>query len=144
MTATATTAAHPQQTTVRARRLTRAAGVAGGTLVNAVIWLIATALGVDFVLTDSTGTGVVDLPTTVIFTVIFGLLGWGSLALLERFTRRGLAIWTVLAVAVVLASMVPIFLVQATTGTQVALVLIHLAVGAALIPAARRYPKYQR
>ncbi len=122
----------------RARRRIRAAAVGGTVLANTLLWLGADALGVDFVLTDSAGTGVVGLVPTIAFTVIFALLGWGTLALLERFTRRARTIWTVLATVVLLLSMVPIFLEQATTGTRTALVLIHLAVAAVLIPALRK------
>jgi hypothetical protein len=54
-----------------------------------------------------------------------------------RFTSRGTAIWTVLAVVVLLASYVPVFLVEATTATRVALLAVHTA-GGVLIAAFRR------
>ena len=120
------------------RRIARGTAVVGAMALNAVLWGIASLLGADFVLTDSTGTGVVNLPVAVIFTAIFGLLGWGTLALLERFTGRAVAIWTGLAVAVALLSIVPIFLEGASTATRVALTVLHLAVAAVLVPAFRR------
>jgi hypothetical protein len=36
----------------------------------------------------------------VVFALIFSLLGWGVPALLEHYTRRARAIWSVLAAAV--------------------------------------------
>lgn len=119
------------------RPVRRAAAVVGAAAVNAVLWGVASAFGVDFVLSDSTGTAVITLPVAVIATAVFGLLGWGSLALLERFTRHARVVWVWLAVAVAALSVVPIFLEQATVGTQIALTVLHLVVPAVLIPAFR-------
>ena len=139
-TTTATITAAPSATRSAAtqRRVRRATAVVGASATNAVLWGAAAAAGVDFRLADSAGSGVVTLPVAVIFTAVFGLLGWGSLALLERFTRRARAIWTALAVAVALLSIVPIFLEQATSGTRIALTVLHLAVAVVLVPAFRR------
>ena len=121
------------------RRLRRATAIVGATALNGLLWGVSSALGADFVLTDSTGTGVVTLPVALIFTAVFGLLGWGTLALLERFTRRrAQAIWTALAIAVTLLSIVPIFLEGATSATRAALTVLHLAVAAVLVPLFRR------
>jgi hypothetical protein len=121
------------------RRLRRATAIVGATALNGLFWGAATALGVDFVLTDSMGTAAITLPVALIFTALFGLLGWGTLALLERFARRrAMAIWTALAIAGALLSIVPIFLEGATAGTRAALTVLHLAVAAVLVPAFRR------
>lgn len=45
---------------------------------------------------------------------------------------RAKAIWTALAAVILALSFAPIWLVQATTGTRIALVVIHVAV--ALLP----------
>jgi Family of unknown function (DUF6069) len=123
------------------RRTIRAGAVAAATLTNGLLWLAAAALGVDFVLSDSVGTVVIGLGTTLVATLIFGLLGWGTLAVLERLTVRAATVWTVLASLVAVVSLVPIYLEGATTGTKVALALIHLAVAAVLVPAMRINPK---
>jgi hypothetical protein len=68
------------------------------------------------------------------FTLQIGLVGWVVLALLERFTRRARAIWSTLAVIVLALSFAPIWLVGATTGTRAALVVLHIAVAAVLVP----------
>jgi hypothetical protein len=116
------------------RRRTRAAVVGGAVLATGVVWLAADALGADFTLTDYTGTATIGLPVVAVFTLIFGLLGWGTLATLERWTRHATTGWRWLATAVALLSLAPVFAEHATTGTKAALTLIHLTVAAVLIP----------
>lgn len=129
----------PAQSIARDRRVRRAAAVVTTVAVNAVLWAVAAAAGVDYVLSDSTGTAVIDLPVAVVATAIFALLGWGTLALFERITRRrAMAVWTTLAVGIALLSVVPVFLEDATAGTRVALTVLHLAVAAVLVPLFRR------
>lgn len=129
----------PAQSTTRDRRVRRAAAVVTTVAVNAVLWAVGAAAGVDYVLSDPTGTAVIDLPVAVVATAIFALLGWGTLALLERVARRrAMAAWTALAVGIALLSVVPVFLEDATAGTRVALSVLHLAVAAVLVPPFRR------
>ncbi|CAG6391998.1 DUF6069 family protein [Streptomyces cocklensis] len=125
-------------TTVHARRRARAVATGAATLLPAAVWLVAHALGAGFVLTDSQGTATIGLPVVLAFSLLFALLGWGSLALMERRIARAATWWTALAVTVALLSLVPVFVEQATGGTKAALALIHLAVAAALIPLLRR------
>ena len=133
----------PATTTGKARRRRlRAAAAIGAAVATSAIWLVASALGADFRLTDAAGSVVLNLPTIIGFTLWFAVLGWGSLALLERLTRRrptaARTAWTVLATAVTALSLVPIYLENATTGTEASLTVIHLTVAAILIPALRR------
>jgi cell division protein FtsL len=138
MTATITTPQAPRATTTHPRR-TRGIAVAASVVATGTIYVAARALGTDFKLTDpgKTETHQLILPEIVVFTVVFALLGWGALALLERFTRHAQAIWTALAGAVLLLSLVPIALEQATGDTKILLVVIHAAVAAVLVPAFR-------
>ena len=134
----ATSHTSPARTAAAQRRIHRGGAILAAMALNAVLWGIASLFGADFVLTDPSGTGVVTLFVAVIFTAIFGLLGWGLLAVLERFTgRRASAIWTGVAIAVALLSIVPIFLEGASTATRVALTVLHLAVAVVLVPAFR-------
>lgn len=119
--------------TVRTRVLALVATVAA----TGAVWLVARTAGVDFHLEDAQGSVVISLGVTAGFTLFCSLLGWGALALLERFTRRASVIWTRLAVGVVVLSFVPIFLETATAGTKASLFVIHLTVGAVLIPLLR-------
>ncbi|TMQ84004.1 hypothetical protein ETD83_41040 [Actinomadura soli] len=66
------------------------------------------------------------------------LLGWGAMAVLERFTRHARAIWGVLAAAVLVLSFVPIGIEEATASTRTMLTIIHIAVAVALLPLLRR------
>jgi hypothetical protein len=104
-------------------------------VVTLAVWLLGHLAGADYWITDSQGTVRIDALVTTQVTVVLGLVGWGVLALLERLTRYGTTVWTVLAAVVVVASMIPIVLVEATTATRFALAAVHLAVGAVLVPA---------
>lgn len=132
-TATTDAGASPVRARASARRRRRALGVVATLVVALAVWLVGRLSGADYWIADSQGTVRIDALVTTQVTVVLGLAGWAVLALLERLTRYGTAIWTVLATVIVAASMIPVFLVEATTATRVALVAVHLAVGA-LIP----------
>ncbi|MEO3929877.1 DUF6069 family protein [Micromonosporaceae bacterium B7E4] len=123
------------------RRL-RLGAVGAAVLVNSVIYLGGRAFGTDFVLTDPGNP--VPHPLIVaeiaVITAVFGLLGWGSLALLERFTRRARQIWAVLATVVLALSFVPLGIELATVDTKILLGVMHLVVAAALFPMLRQTP----
>lgn len=64
--------------------------------------------------------------------------GWGLLAALERLMARARTTWTVIAVAVLAVSLGGPFGGEATdTASRLALLAMHLAVGAVLIPGLR-------
>jgi hypothetical protein len=145
MTTTAqTTAAQTSTQTAAAQTARPAAGtraIAAGAAVvsSSALYLIAKAAGTDFALTDpgKAEPHALILPEIAVFALVVALLGWGTLALLERFTHHAKTIWAVLAGAVLVLSFVPIGLEQATTDTKIMLGLIHLAVAAALTPMLR-------
>ncbi len=103
---------------------------------------MAQILGIDLRVDPHNGqpAGPVGLPNVIGFTLVFSLLGWGVLALLERYARRARTIWTVLALAVLAISFVPVAYVEATAGTKTILSLMHLALASVLIPLLRRGP----
>ncbi|MFC1430376.1 DUF6069 family protein [Streptacidiphilus sp. N1-3] len=135
---TASSTAPPSVPRVRPASRRRAGAIGAAVLATAAVWLVADALGADFVLTDSTGTATISLPVTAVFTLVFGLLGWGALAALERWTRHAPRTWRWLAAAVTLLSLIPLLAEHATGGTKAALALIHLTVAAVLVPALPR------
>ncbi|MEH1166294.1 DUF6069 family protein [Micromonospora sp. CPCC 205539] len=142
MTSTATAPVHPKARALTAttlRRRQRALGVGAAVIANSLLYLAARAAGTDFTLTDPGATQAhpLILPEIAVFSLVFALLGWGSLALLERITRHARVIWSVLAGAVLVASFVPIFIEQATVGTRIMLCVLHLVVAAALVPMLR-------
>lgn len=123
---------------------TRALAVVAAVVVDAVIWLVAHGpFDLDLRIPDgpgSTSTSELPFPTVVVAVAVVSLLGWGLLALLERFAPgRARTVWTVVAVAVVVLSLfAPLFSEGLSAGNRVTLVLLHLTVGAVLIPAFRR------
>lgn len=135
---TATPLPLPVRTDRARRRRGRAAAALGAALATSTVWLVGHTLGVDYVLRDSMGEATISLPVVIVFTLVFGLLGWASLALLERFTRHARTAWTALAAAVALLSLLPLLPEHATAGTKVTLSLVHLTVAAVLVPVLRR------
>ncbi|HEY9368810.1 DUF6069 family protein [Streptomyces sp.] len=122
---------------------TRALAVVATVVADALIWLLAhSVLDIDLRIPDgpgSTTTSELYLPAVLIGSAVVALLGWGLLALLERFTGRAKPVWTGVAVLVLLLSLfAPLFGAGLTAGNRVTLVLLHLTVGAILVPAFRK------
>ncbi|MEV1329864.1 DUF6069 family protein [Micromonospora costi] len=138
-TATIAASAYAPSHTTRTRRRQRALGVATAVVATSLIYLVARAAGTDFTLTDPGGTRShpLILPEIATFSLVFALLGWGSLALLERLTRHAHVLWGGLAATVLLASFIPIFLERATVDTRVMLCVLHVVVALALLPMLR-------
>jgi hypothetical protein len=67
-----------------------------------------------------------------------GLLGWLLLAILDRRSSRARAAWTGAALLVLAASLALPLIAAATTSAAIALIVLHLVVGAAVIPAMAR------
>jgi hypothetical protein len=112
----------------------RLATSAGAMLVAAAGFAVLDSMaGID--LAAQTGATIthITLPAAVIAAAVFAAAGWGSLALLERFTTRGRTIWTALAVAVLLLSLLAGPAAGITNGAKAGLALLHLAVGAVII-----------
>jgi hypothetical protein len=101
-----------------------------------LVWVVGEpVLGNDLVVVQP-GQPAQDLGLAAVVTVTLGagLLGWATLALLERLTRRGTLIWTVLAAVVLLLSFGPVAGVEATGGTKAVLTVMHIVVCAVLLP----------
>lgn len=129
----------PRDTTpapTRRRALTAVTAVAATT----VVWLLAKAALADGPrIPDGPGattTSELYLPAVMISVAVVALAGWGLLAALERLRPdRARTIWTAVAVAVVLLSLTgPVLGQGLTAGNRIALVCLHLTVGAVLIP----------
>ncbi|MGY1434629.1 DUF6069 family protein [Streptomyces reniochalinae] len=135
-------ASHSATRTVSPVR-TRALAVVGAVVLAALIWVLADpVLGVDLRTPDgpgSTTTSELALPVVIVSVAVLSLVGWGLLALLERLTGRARTVWSAIACAVVVLSLfAPLFSAGLSGGNRVALVCLHLAVGAVLIPAYRK------
>ncbi|MGQ4732781.1 MULTISPECIES: DUF6069 family protein [Streptomyces] len=119
----------------------RAIAVVGGTVAALVVWGIGKASGAELEVIQTKGdpameVGFAAVTAAALFT---SLIGWGVLALLEKFApAKSVLIWTVLASAVAVLSIFPVLSAEASDGTKAVLPLVHLAVAAVVIPLMRR------
>ncbi|MCK9929746.1 DUF6069 family protein [Frankia sp. Mgl5] len=122
--------------TISANLRLRAVGVGAAVVAAAIVWAIAKAADVEFLVKQGEGNAPteVGLGIVIVMALVAALLGWGVLILLERFLSRGTAIWTGLAVLVLLLSFAPVLSADATTGTKLSLVIMHVVVAASVIP----------
>ncbi len=120
----------------------RAGALAVGTALVAttLLWTVAQIFDIEMRVDPGNGQPpqVVSLPLTAAVTLAVSLLAWGVRALLGRLTHRAAAVWTVLAVIVLLASFLPLLGAEATGAAKAILTLMHVAVAAVLIPALGR------
>jgi hypothetical protein len=120
--------------------------VGGAVLSTAALWIIARILGIDLRVDPRNGQppGEIALPFAAAMALVVALLGWGTRALLGRFTRHAARVWTAVAGVVLVVSFLPILAVGATGGTKAILALMHLAVAACLVPVFGRSRNYAR
>jgi Family of unknown function (DUF6069) len=113
--------------------------VAGGTLGALAVWAIAEwVVGLDLrVPAFSSGQPPQELSAAVVAVAgaVGGLAGWGALAVLERVTMNAARVWVVVAPVALLASMgAPLSGHGVNAGDRMALIGMHLAVAAVVIP----------
>lgn len=115
----------------------RALAIVGAAAGALLVWFIAQQTAGDLQVKSGSSTQTVGAIAVVVTVVFAGLVGWGLLALLERFAERARTIWTVVAVLVLLLSLIgPLGGTDA--GTKVSLVILHLLVGSVIITAFTR------
>jgi hypothetical protein len=116
---------------------TRALCAAGGALAAALAWIVEVPL-LGIHLNVRFGTGHVQtIPVGQVIGVAAAasLLGWLLLALLQRRTRHARLLWTNIALAALAASLALPLAAATTTSAAAGLIMMHLTVGAAVIPA---------
>ncbi|MEO3784044.1 DUF6069 family protein [Actinocorallia sp. B10E7] len=123
--------------------LLRGSAVIAAVLADVLIWIVADVfLESDLRIPDgpgTTATSALALPAVAISVAVISLAGWALLAVLERLHRHGRTAWTVVALLVLVLSLfAPLFSPGLGPGNRVALVCLHLAAAAILIPAYRR------
>ncbi|MFC0627376.1 DUF6069 family protein [Kribbella deserti] len=120
-----------------ARRLARATAVVISAVAALVVWVIADPLlGVNLTVVREGVTTTIGAGMVLLMATVSALLGWALLALLERFIARPRAwrIWLGVAIAVLALSLVMPFNSGEIDGSaQVALLVMHLAVGVPLM-----------
>jgi Family of unknown function (DUF6069) len=110
---------------------------AGGALAAALAWIVEVPL-LGIHLTVRFGTGhiqTIAVGQVIGVTVAASLLGWLLLALLERRTPHARLLWTTTALAALAASLALPLAAATTTSAVAGLIVLHLTVGAAVIPA---------
>ncbi len=124
----------------RVRTRVRALAVACAPLVALGVWTVAVPLlGADLPVRPGGGSPqMVGAGAVAAASLITALVGWALLALLEHRTARARPVWTAVALAVLLLSLGGPLTAGTTTASKAVLVLMHLTVGAVLIPALRR------
>ena len=115
----------------------RALCAAGGALAAALAWIVEVPL-LGIHLNFRFGTGhiqTIAVGQVLGVTVAASLLGWLLLALLERHTPHARLLWTTIALAALAASLALPLAVATTTSAVAGLIVMHVTVGAAVIPA---------
>jgi hypothetical protein len=119
------------------QRRARALCAAGGALAAALAWIVEVPL-LGIHLTVRFGAGhiqTIAVGQVLGVTVAASLLGWLLLALLERRTPYARLLWTTAALAALAASLALPLAAATTTSAIAGLIVLHLTVGAAVIPA---------
>jgi len=118
----------------------RALCAAGGALAAALAWTVEVPLlGIHLNFRFGTSpTQTIAVGQIIGVTVAACLLGWLLLALLERRTPHARPLWTTIALAALAASLALPLAAATTTSAAAGLVVMHLTVGGAVIPAMAR------
>ncbi|MEU6247545.1 DUF6069 family protein [Glycomyces sp. NPDC047010] len=98
--------------------------------------VIASALGVEMRAANPGQDPIeVGFAAGAFMTLLAGGLGWIARAVLDRFApRKAVLLWLIGAGAIFALEMVPPFYTEATTGTTIVLIVMHVVVAAILIP----------
>ena len=138
MLTTATTAARAVPGAGQGRA--RALCAAGGALAAALAWIVEVPL-LGIHLNFRFGTGhiqTISAGQVIGVTAAAALLGWLLLAMLERRTSRARLLWTTIALVALAVSLALPIAAATTSSAAAGLVVMHLTVGAAVIPALAR------
>jgi len=118
----------------------RALSAAGGALAAALAWIVEVPLlGIHLNIRFGAGhTQTIAIGQVIGVAVAASLLGWLLLALLERRTSHARRIWTTIALAALAVSLALPIAAATTTSAVIGLIVLHVTVGAVVIPAMAR------
>jgi hypothetical protein len=119
---------------------TRALCAAGGVLAAVAVWIIEVpVLGIHLVVRFGGGhVETIGIGQIIGVSLAASLLGWLLLAIAEKRTARARVAWTSSAVLAAVASLALPLGAATTTAASTALIVMHIAVAAAVIPALSR------
>lgn len=121
--------------TTVSKALARFGIVLAGVAAALMVWVLA--VGVETPRTPAVGGAPSPLtaPEVLVAALVAGLVGWAALAVLERLTVRAVSVWRTLATTVFLLSLGgPLTGDDVSIASRVALVVMHVAVAAVVIP----------
>lgn len=124
----------------------RALCAAGGALAAALAWTVEVPL-LGIHLNVRFGPGhiqTISIGQVIGVTVAASLFGWLLLALLERRTPQARVLWTTIALVALAASLALPLAFATTTSAIAGLIVLHVTVGAAVIPAMARTARARR
>jgi hypothetical protein len=115
---------------------TRALCAAGGALAAALAWIVEVPLlGIHLNFRFGAGhTQAIAVGQVIGVTLAASLLGWLLLAQLERRTPHARLLWTTIALAALAVSLALPLAAATTSSAVTGLIVMHLTVGAAVIP----------
>ena len=117
----------------------RAMAIVAAIVANVVILIVGRAVVGEFPrATVGDDEQTIGVAPVIVVTALAGLVAWGLLALLERTTSRATAIWTAIAVIVLVLSMLGPLDSGVNTSSKVVLACLHLGAAATIIPLMRR------
>jgi hypothetical protein len=125
----------------RVRQLLTVGAVAGvaATVVNATVYGLGRAAGVDYVAQrDASGIDRIQLQHVVSLSVISFVIGLAAAAVVVKLRRRGLRALQVLGVVLAVATTYGDFGIDGSAAAKVTLILMHLVVGAAYVVTLQR------
>ncbi len=123
-------------TTSSLRRSSRPSGMVAPPLVALLVWLAGDPLaGIDLAVRRAGAVQNLGPVDVIIAALAVGLAAWGLRAVLDRVGDRGRAVWTAVAVTVLLVSLVGPLTGAMTLAATIVLECMHIAVGGSLIAA---------
>ena len=119
---------------------TRALCAAGGALAAAAAWAVEVPLlGIHLNIRFGPGhVQTIAVGQVIGVSLAASLLGWLLLAMLDRRTTQARRLWTTIALVALAVSLALPLAAATTTAALTGLIVMHLAVGAAVIPAMAR------
>ena len=113
----------------------RAVAIGVAIIVNVIILMVAHAVNDGYPVATVNGDDrTIGIVLTVVVTAIVGLIAWGVLELLERWTTRAPSTWQTVAVVILLVSLLGPIGSAVDTPSMLTLIGLHIGTAATIIP----------